>query len=166
MKPKNSKKSLQEVQIVPLEAVSEPTFAFIGNAKLTCSRESIHEHITKNINLRIKLSDIKELPITSKMRAFKVAIPRKDLQQLISSDWPIGIKVEPHDISSHNMSAHKVPLSQLPKGKKKFNKQWKFRKQHQAFHRHQNGYQPEDFQNYFHREYLPDYHRGYQQSYW
>ena len=150
MKTKNSKKSLHEVQIVPLEAVSEPTFAFIGNAKLTCSRESIHEHITKNINLKIKLSDIQELPITCKMRAFKVAIPRKDLQQLISSDWPIGIKVEPHDISSHNMSAHKVPLSQLPKGKKKFNKQWKFRKQHQAFHRHQNGYQPEDFRNYFH----------------
>ena len=99
-------------QIAPLEATNNPTFAFIGNVNQICSRDSIHKFINEKVKLKIKLSDIQELPIKSRMRAFKVAIPSKDLPKLTSSDWPAGVKVEPYHISKRTLPARKVPLLQ------------------------------------------------------
>ena len=158
----------KNAQIVPLEATNNPAFAFIGNVNPVCSRESIHKYINEKVKLKIQLSDIQELPIKSRMRAFKVAIPSNDLRQLTSSDWPIGVKVEPYHISKRRTPARKAPLLQQPRGNNNPSHQWKFRKHHQTSSRRQNGYRQGNNPNWSNSDhYQPEYPQNYyQQSYW
>ena len=159
-------------KIVPLEASDISTFAFIGNVKQVCSCNSIHEYITSNIKLNVSLTDIQELNIKSDMKAFKVTIPQKDLQTLISSDWPMGIKVERFDPSKFKSHVPKGSLSHLTKNGRNQNHQKKIRKPF----RKQKGYYrgnkqpvwssqfPSNRSNYTYRpEQQQEYQRDYQQ---
>ena len=97
-------------QVVPLEGGSITTYAFIGGVSQACSRHSIKDHIT-SIKINVSLDDIQVLHTRGDLRAFKVAIPHSDLQKLITSVWPAGIKVERFDSSKYNTQAKKVPSS-------------------------------------------------------
>ena len=65
--------------------------------------------------LNVRLTDIQELNIKSEMRAFKVAIPQKNFQLLITSNWPIGIKTKCFDPSKDITQAHKAQYPIKPK---------------------------------------------------
>lgn len=151
-----------EAQIVPLEAANCPTFAFIGNVNRVCSRESIYKHINEKIKLKVKFTDIHELPIKSSMRAFKVAIPSNDLHKLTSSDWPTGVKVEPYHTSKKRTPGRKVPLFQQPRGKSNPSHHQKFPKQPQSSSRWQNDYHRGNKPNWSNWNYhRPDYTQNY-----
>ena len=175
--------SLHKSHVVPLAGGSVTTYAFIGGVSQACSRQSIKDHIS-NIDLNVSLDDIQLLNTRRDLRAFKVAIPHSDLQKLMTSVWPAGIKVERFDSSKYNTQAKNVRKYNVPKSKYSLKKHQNFRKpytsfkpKHDRYPKQQNGYQrgyepvwsrqySDDYQEYYH---LADYQQndqgGYHQGY-
>ena len=176
--------SPQKSHVVPLAGGNITTYAFIGGVSQACSRQSIKDHIS-NIDLNVSLDDIQILNTRRDLRAFKVAIPHSDLQKLITSVWPAGIKVERFDSSKYNTQAKKVLPSNLPKSKYSMKKQQNFRKpytsfkpKHDRYPKRQNGYRrggydpvwssqySDDFREYYHQaDYQQNHQGGYHQGY-
>ena len=124
--------SPQKSHVVLLAGSNITTYAFIGGVSQACSRQSIKDHIS-NIELNVSLDDIQVLNTRRDLRAFKVAIPHSDLQKLITSVWPAGIKVERFNSSKYNTQAKKVLTYNLPKSKYSIKKQQNFCKPDTSF---------------------------------
>ena len=140
-KLKNQRKKTKEVTPEPVKASLKKTYAFIGRVEESCSIKSIHFHITKELKVPIKLTDIEELPTNPKSdKAFKVRVPTGKLQQVIS-DWPVGIKAEPFGLPKS-----KGPVRQAPKeayrGNQKFRKPSTNHQRPQPTRQWRNPYKP------------------------
>ena len=135
---------------VPVQAATKSTYAFIGNVRTDCTSESIFEHITENIKVPVKRTDIKELSIKSNTKAFMVTVPQGLLNKVISN-WPVNIKAEPYTLPKPKNSARR-PAKGTPKRQQKFRgsfkipnrtqQNWNWNRFYEPHREYQDRYQP------------------------
>ena len=135
---------------VPVQAAAKSTYAFIGNVRTDCTSESIFEHITENIKVPVKLTDIKELNIKSNTKAFMVTVPQDSLNKVISN-WPVNIKAEPYILPKPKFSARR-PTMGTPNRPQRFRgsfknpnrtqQNWNWNRFYEPQRQYQDRYQP------------------------
>ena len=71
---------------------------FIGRVAAPCSAYDIQNHIKKNTSVNPKISDIREIKVRGRNKAFRVNIPKDKLNEVIAeSVWGSDITAERYD---------------------------------------------------------------------
>ena len=93
--------------------------AFIGQVLAPCSAYDIQNHIKKNTSVNPKMSDIREIKVRGRNKAFRVTVPKNKLNEVIAeSVWGSDItaeKYDPHRPKTFNQprgaktNSHKTP---------------------------------------------------------
>ena len=71
---------------------------FIGRVAAPCSAYDIQNHIKKNTSVNPKISDIREIKVRGRNKAFRVNVPKDKLNEVIAeSVWGSNITAERYD---------------------------------------------------------------------
>ena len=71
---------------------------FIGRVQAPCSAYDIQNHLKKNTSVNPKISDIREIKVRGRNKAFRVNVPKDKLNEVIAeSVWGSDITAERYD---------------------------------------------------------------------
>ena len=171
---KKPKKSVLKGKPKQLKGVPKKGYAFIGDVEDDCTSKEVFQHIKKHSKVKVEITDIQEIKINSKDKAFKVKVDKCEVQNLITkTKWPEHVTVEAFDHSKRKSSPRLQPKGNRNNNRKMGNKRkQKFQNQNQNnknYRRESNGppgktYQPNSnnryWEDYQPREYYPDYYRS------
>ena len=102
--------------------------AFIGQVLAPCSAYDIQNHIKKNTSVNPKMSDIREIKVRGRNKAFRVTVPKNKLNEVIAeSVWGSDITAEKYD--PHRPKTFNQPRGAKTNSHKTQNRDQSFRNQ-------------------------------------
>ena len=77
------------------EGIPKKTFVFVGNATEETTSKEVFKHMKKNSKVKVANTDIQEMKTNGKSKAFKIAVDKYKMQDLITkTKWPKHVTVE------------------------------------------------------------------------
>ena len=120
------------------EGIPKKTFVFVGNATEETTSKEVFKHMKKNSKVKVANTDIQEMKTNGKSKAFKIAVDKYKMQDLITkTKWPKHVTVEAFNPSKRKSTKPRQTGRNQKKSKnmtnnrsQKFHKEQGFRRSH------------------------------------
>ena len=106
-RPGNHRNTNNLTKAKPIKTAVKKIHFFIGNVDESNTIQDIQFHL-QDYGVKVELADIKEIPIKSNNKAFKILISA-DMAETVKSIWPKDVKAEPFREASQRGVSHIKP---------------------------------------------------------